>query len=378
MPLYLNDDQQMLHDSAAEFMKGEAPVSHLREFRDKQCKDGFSHALWKQFAEMGFTGILIGEEEGGLGLGHVEAGVVLEEIGRNLTPSPFLTTAVAGVEALNAGGKALRDKYFPGIIAGDTVLALAVDEGAKHRPDQINMAATREGNGFKLDGKKQFVVQGGSADMLIVAARTSGAAGDAKGLTLFAVDARANGLSSNSARLVDSAMAAHLQFDGVIVDADAVIGEVDEGDTVLRRMLNAGRSGAAAETLGVGAGAMDITVDYIKGRSQFGTLIGSFQALQHRISHLYSEMEIARATVLKAQQMLDEGSSKAELMVSVAKAKSGKATALSVKEGVQMHGGVGMTDEYDIGLYMKRDRALQEFMGDVNYHTNLVAEMHGY
>lgn len=378
MPLYLNEDQQMLHDSAAEFMKGEAPVSHLREFRDKRCKDGFSHALWKQFAEMGFTGILIGEEEGGLGLGHVEAGVVLEEIGRNLTPSPFLTTAVAGVEALNAGGQALRDKYFPGIIAGETVLALAVDEGPKHRPDRISMAATREGNGFKLDGKKQFVVQGGSADMLIVAARTSGTAGDDKGLTLFAVDANAAGLSRNSARLVDSAVAAHLEFDGVLVDADAVIGEVDEGDAVLRRLLNAGRSGAAAETLGVGAGAMDITVDYIKGRSQFGKLIGSFQALQHRIAHLYSEMEIARATVLKAQQMLDEGSSKAELMVSVAKAKAGKATSLSVKEGVQMHGGVGMTDEYDIGLYMKRDRALQEFMGDVNYHTNLVAEMHGY
>jgi len=378
MPLYLNEDQQMLHDSAAEFMKGEAPVSHLREFRDKNCKDGFSHALWKQFAEMGFTGILIGEDEGGLGMGHVEAGVVLEQIGRNLTPSPFLTTSVAGVEALNAGGKALRDKYFPGILSGDTVLALAVDEGPKHRPDQIGMVATREGNGFKLDGKKQFVVQGGSADTLIVAARTSGSAGDDKGLTLFAVDANAQGLSKNSVRLVDSAMAAHLEFDGVLVDADAVIGEVDEGDVVLRRLLNAGRSGAAAETLGVGAGAMDITVDYIKGRKQFGALIGSFQALQHRIAHLYSEMEIARATVLKAQQMLDEGSSKAELMVSVAKAKAGKATALSVKEGVQMHGGVGMTDEYDIGLYMKRDRALQEFMGDVNYHTNLVAEMHGY
>ncbi len=378
MPLYLNEDQQMLHDSAAEFMKGEAPVSHLREFRDKQCKDGFSHALWKQFAEMGFTGILIGEDEGGLGLGHVEAGVVLEEIGRNLTPSPFLTTAVAGVEALNAGSKALRDRYFPGIIAGETVLALAIDEGAKHRPDQISMAATREGNGFKLDGKKQFVVQGGSADMLIVAARTSGATGDDKGLTLFAVDANAAGVSRDSARLVDSAMAAHVRFDGVTVDADAVIGEVDDGDIVLRRLLNAGRSGAAAETLGVGAGAMDITVDYVKGRSQFGALIGSFQALQHRIAHLYSAMEIARATVLKAQQMLDEGSSKAELMVSVAKAKAGKATSLSVKEGVQMHGGVGMTDEYDIGLYMKRDRALQEFMGDVNYHTNLVAEMHGY
>ncbi|MEW4468155.1 acyl-CoA dehydrogenase family protein [Parasphingorhabdus sp. JC815] len=378
MALYLNDDQKMLHDSAAEFMKGEGNVAHFREFRDKNCKDGFSHALWKQFAEMGFSGILIPEEEGGLGLGHVEAGVVLEEIGRNLTPSPFLSTAVAGVEALNAGGKALRDQYFPGILSGDSILALAVDEGAKHRPEQIAMAATREGNGFKLDGKKQFVVQGGSADMLIVAARTSGSPGDDKGLTLFAVETSAQGMSRDSVRLVDSAMAAHVEFDGVLVDADAVIGEVDEGASVLQRMLNAGRAGAAAETLGVGSGAMDITVEYIKGRKQFDHIIGSFQALQHRAAHLYSEMEIARAAVLKAQQMLDEGSPKAEMMVSVAKAKAGKATALSVKEGVQMHGGVGMTDEYDIGLYMKRDRALTEFMGDINYHTNRVAEMHGY
>lgn len=378
MPLYLNDDQKMLQDSAADFMKGEGNVDHFREFRDKNCKDGFSHALWKQFAEMGFTGILVSEEEGGLGLGHTEAGVVLEEIGRNLTPSPFLATAVAGVEALNAGGKALREKYFPGILSGDSVLALAIDEGAKHRPDQIAMAASREGNGFKLDGKKQFVVQGGSADTLIVAARTSGSAGDDKGLTLFAVDTETSGLSRDNVRLVDSAVAAHVEFDGVVVDADAVIGEVDEGGAVLQRMLNAGRAGAAAETLGVGAGAMDITVDYIKERKQFDTIIGTFQALQHRAAHLYSEMEIARATVLKAQQMLDDGSDKAAMMVSVAKAKAGKATTLSVKEGVQMHGGVGMTDEYDIGLYMKRDRALAEFMGDTNYHTNLVAEMHGY
>ncbi|MEM8919363.1 MAG: acyl-CoA dehydrogenase family protein [Pseudomonadota bacterium] len=378
MPLYLNDDQKMLQDSAADFMKTEGGVGHFREFRDKNCKDGFSHALWKQFAEMGFTGILIDEDEGGLGLGHTEAGVVLEEIGRNLTPSPFLTTAVAGVEALNAGGKALRDKYFPGIIAGETVLSLAIDEGAKHRPDQIAMAATREGNGFKLDGKKQFVVQGGSADALIVAARTSGEAGDDKGLTLFAVDTDAKGLTRDNVRLVDSAMASHVGFDGVVVDADAVIGEVDDGDAVMKRLLNAGRTGAAAEALGVGTGAMDITVDYIKGRKQFDTTIGSFQALQHRAAHLYSEMEIARATVLKAQQLLDEGAKSAELMVSVAKAKVGRATSLSVKEGVQMHGGVGMTDEYDIGLYMKRDRALAEFMGDANYHTNLVAEMHEY
>jgi alkylation response protein AidB-like acyl-CoA dehydrogenase len=378
MPLYLNDDQAMLQDSARDFISGEAPVSHLREFRDKKCKDGFSHALWKQFAEMGFTGILVGEEDGGLGLGHVEAGIVLEEIGRNLTPSPFLTTSVAGVEALNAAGKDMRDRWLPGILSGDTVLGIAIDESAKHRPKNIALKAERSGNGFKLNGKKQFVIQGASADMLIVAARTGGSAGETDGLTVFAVEKDAAGMSAESARLVDSAVAAHVEFDNVEVTADAVIGEVDQGWAVLTRMLRAGRVGSAAEAVGVGAGAMDMTVDYLKQRKQFGTLIGSFQALQHRAAHLYSEMEVARSTVLKAQQLLDEGNDGAELMVSVAKAKAARATNLAVREGVQMHGGIGMTDEYDIGLYMKRDRALAEFMGDANYHTNRVAEMNGY
>jgi len=378
MPLYLNDDQAMLQDSARDFISGEAPVSHLREFRDKNCKDGFGHALWKQFGEMGFTGILVSEEDGGLGLGNVEAGVVLEEIGRNLTPSPFLTTSVVGVEALNAAGKDMRDRWLPGILSGETVLGVAIDESIKHRPENIAMKAERSGNGFKLNGKKQFVIQGASADMLIVAARTGGSAGETDGLTVFAVEKDAAGLSAESARLVDSAMAAHVEFDNVEVNADAVIGEVDQGWDVLTRMLRAGRVGSAAEAVGVGSGAMDITFEYLKQRKQFGTLIGAFQALQHRAAHLYSEMEVARSAVLKAQQLLDEGSAGAELMVSVAKAKAGRATNLAVREGVQMHGGIGMTDEYDIGLYMKRDRALAEFMGDANYHANRVAEMNGY
>lgn len=378
MPLYHNDDQAMLQDSARDFISGEAPVSHLREFRDKNCKDGFGHALWKQFGEMGFTGILVSEEDGGLGLGNVEAGIVLEEIGRNLTPSPFLTTSVVGVEALNAAGKDMRDRWLPGILSGETVLGVAIDENVKHRPENIAMKAERSGNGFKLNGKKQFVIQGASADMLIVAARTGGSAGETDGLTIFAVEKDAAGLSAESARLVDSAMAAHVEFDNVEVNADAVIGEVDQGWDVLTRMLRAGRVGSAAEAVGVGSGAMNITFDYLKQRKQFGTLIGAFQALQHRAAHLYSEMEIARSAVLKAQQLLDEGNAGAELMVSVAKAKAGRATNLAVREGVQMHGGIGMTDEYDIGLYMKRDRALAEFMGDANYHTNRVAEMNGY
>jgi len=377
MPLYLTDDQAMLRDTARDFVGTEGSIkSQLRHWRDRGCKDGFGHALWKQFAEMGFTGILVPEADGGLGLGHVEAGIVLEEIGRNLTPSPFLTSAVAFVEAVKESGA--RERWLPGILSGDTVAAVAIDEGRKHRPEAIAMRAERSGNGFRLNGEKSFVVQGGSADVVLVAARTGGSAGETDGLTLFAVEKDARGLSAASERLVDSAMAARLTFDNVEVDADAVVGEVDQGWGVLTRLLNAGRAGASAEMVGVAGGAMDMTVDYLKQRSQFGRLIGEFQALQHRAGHLYSELEIARAATLKAQQLLDEGDPHAELMVSVAKAKAGRTATLAVQEGVQMHGGIGMTDEHDIGLYMKRDRALNELWGDANYHADRVARLSGY
>ncbi len=378
MAMTLNDDQSMLRDSAREFMKTEAPVTHFRKYRDMACKDGFSHDLWKQFAEMGFTGILIPEAEGGLGMGHVEAGIVLEEIGRNLTPSPFLSTAIGAVEALKAADKAVRDRWFPAILKGDAVIGLAVDEGSKHRPEKTALKAERSGNGFKLTGTKQFVVQGASADMLIVAARTAGAPGETDGLTLFAVDKDAAGLSTESIRLVDSAMAAHLTLDGVEVTADAVIGEVDGGWATLSRMLDAGRVGAAAEMVGVGSGAMDMTFEFLKQRKQFGQLIGEFQALQHRAAHLYGEIEGARSIVLKAQNLLDDGHANAEQYVAAAKAKAGIACNLAVREGVQMHGGMGMTDAYDIGLYMKRDRSLGEFFGDTYFHADRVARMNGY
>ena len=378
MAMTYNEDQSMLRDSARDFMKTEAPVAHLRKYRDMDCKDGFSHDLWKQFSEMGFTGILIPDADGGLGMGHVEAGIVLEEIGRNLSPSPFLSTSVIAVEALKAADKAMRDRWFPGILAGETVIGIALEEGKKHHPEKLALKAERSGNGFKLSGAKQFVVQGSSADMLIVAARTGGAVGETDGLTLFAVDKDAAGLSMDAARTVDSAMAARVAFDGVEVTADAVIGDVDGGWAVLSKMLNAGRTGSAAEMVGVGTGAMDLTFDYLKQRKQFGRVIGEFQALQHRAAHLYGEMEMARSAVLKAQNFLDEEDPRAELYASVAKAKAGLACSLSVREGVQMHGGIGMTDEYDIGLYMKRDRALAEFMGDIYFHADRVAKLNGY
>ena len=371
MPLYLTDDQAMLRDTARSFMAEEGAIAkQLRHWRDKGCSDGFGHALWKQFAELGFTGILIDEADGGLGLGQVEAGIVLEEIGRNLTPSPFLTTAVAFVEAVK--GTAARERWLAGILAGETVAAIALDEGPKHRPEAIAMRAERSGNGFRLSGRKQFVVHGASADVTLVAARAE------DGLTLFAVEKGATGLEVEGVRLADSSIAARMTFDGVEVDGDAVVGEVGGGETVLRRVLGAGRTGAAAELVGVGSAAMDMTVGYLKQRKQFGRLIGEFQALQHRAAHLYAELEIARSATLKAQQLLDEGADDAEAMVSVAKAKAGRASQLAVQEGVQMHGGIGMTDEFDIGLYMKRDRVLNELFGDPAYHADKLARMKGY
>ena len=375
MPLFLNDDQTMLRDTAREFVAEQMPVAHMRRLRDADDATGFDPTLWKQFAEMGFTGILIGEDAGGLGLGHVEAGVVLEEIGRNLSPSPFLATAVAAVEALK--GTAHAERWFSGILAGDTVAALAIDEGAKHR-DTVALKAERSGNGFKLSGRKQFVAHGHVADLLIVAARTAGSAQDEAGVTLFAVPKDAAGLTATPERLTDASLAARIELDGVEVDADAVIGDVDGGRDPLNRLLRAGRTGAAAELLGVGGGAMDMTTRYLKERKQFGVEIGTFQALQHRAAHLYSEMEVARAVVLKAQQLLDAGDERADGAVSVAKAMSAMATTLAVQEGVQMHGGMGMTDQFDIGFFMKRARVCQELFGDANFHADQLARMKSY
>lgn len=373
----LTDDQRMLQDSVAPFIAEEGAIkTQLRHWRDIGCKDGFGHGLWKQFAELGLTGILIPEAQGGAGLGQVEAGLVLEEVGRNLTPSPFLMTSVAAVRALQ--GSAQAERWFPGIVSGDTVAALAIDEGRHHDPASIVLEAKRSGNGFSLNGAKQLVVQGASADVILVAARTAGSAGEIDGLTLFAVDREAKGLNIDNVALTDSSKAARLTLDNVEVDADAVVGEVDGGWTPLSRALNAGRAGTASELVGVAAGASDMTFEYLKQRKQFGKLIGEYQALQHRAAHLYGEIEIARAVALKAAQLLDAGDPRAELMTSVAKAKAAKSAALAVQEGVQMHGGIGMTDEHDIGLYMKREIVLGELFGGPRYHANRVAELSGY
>ena len=378
MPLYLDDDQETLADTVRPFMAEKAPVSHLRDLRDADDPAGFSRDLWRQFGEMGFTGVLVDEADGGLGMGHVEAGIVLEEIGRNLTPSPFIGSAIGAVEALRGADAALREAWLPGIVAGETVAALALDEAARHRPQRVALKAERQGNGFRLTGTKQFVPFGHEADLLIVSARTAGDVADEDGVTLFALPRSQSGVSISAERLADSSFAARVELDGVELDGSAVIGEVDGGRSVLGRVLDAVRTGAASEMVGVAEGASAMTLDYIKQRKQFGRVIGSYQALQHRAAHLYAEMEVARAANLKAQQSLDAGSPDAARDASVAKAMAGIASGLAVREGVQMHGGIGMTDEYDIGFFMKRQRVLAELYGDADFHADLLARMEGY
>ena len=379
MALVLTEEQSMLRDSARGLISDKAPVSHLRHLRDSKDATGFSRDLWKAFAEMGFSGLLIPEKFGGSGLGCVEAGVVMEEIGRTLMPSPFLSTAVLAASALSRGGsEAQKAQYLPGISAGSLLAALAIDEGAKHRPLQTNMQAVRYGNGFRLNGAKALVVDGHTADLLIVAARTGGSAGERSGLTLFLVDPRTRGVATERTAMVDSHNAARIEFANVEVNADHVLGEVDQGHRLLEGVLNIGRGAVASEMVGLSEEVFDRTVGYLRERKQFGKLIGEFQALQHRAAQLYIEIEITRAAVLKALQTLDGDFEHAGAAVAVAKARAGSTAAQAVQEGVQMHGGMGMTDQFDIGFFMKRARVCQELFGDSNFHADQLARMKSY
>ena len=379
MALALNEEQTLLRDSARGLITDKAPVSHLRGLRDANDKDGFSRDLWKTFGEMGFTGLLVPEEFGGSGLGCVEAGIVAEEIGHTLLPSPFLASAVLAASALKqAGSKAQKSEYLPKIADGSTIGALAIDEGGKHRPQTIKLKAVRSGNGFKLNGAKAFVVDGHVADLLVVAARTAGGDSDAKGVTLFLVDPKAKGVEIERTAKVDAHNAARITFKDAEVTADNVLGEVDQGGAVLGGVLNIGRAVVASEMLGAGDESFSRTLQYLKERKQFGKLIGEFQVLQHRISHLYIELEITRAVILKALQTLDEDPANADEIVAVAKARAGTTGTLAVQEGLQMHGGIGMTDQFDIGFFMKRMRVCQELFGDSNFQSDRVASLRSY
>jgi alkylation response protein AidB-like acyl-CoA dehydrogenase len=374
MALVLNEEQGMLRDSVNAFLSERAPVAHLRKLRDSRDALGFDRQLWRQFAEQGYSAILVPEASGGLGLGAMEAGIIGEALGRTLTPSPFLSTAVLAARTLaRAGSQAQQAQLLPAIAAAEVVIAFAVDETSKHRPAAIAAKASRDGSGLRLDGAKTFVLDGHVADRFIVAARTS-----ERGLTLLLVDPRAAGVHIERTLMLDAHNAARLRFDGVRIEADAVLGGVDAAAAVLDEVLDLGRVVVAAQLLGLADAVFERTLAYLKERRQFDRCIGEFQALQHRAAELYIDIELTRALVLGALQAMDKDPAKAALIVAQAKAHACTTANRAVQEGVQMHGGVGMTDEFDIGLYMKRARTLQELLGDAGFHADRVAAMNGY
>ncbi|QYE35999.1 acyl-CoA dehydrogenase family protein [Polymorphobacter sp. PAMC 29334] len=377
MALVLTDDQTMIRESADGFFASEAPVGELRRLRDAADATGFDRALWHKMAEMGFAGVLVPEAHGGSGFGYVAAGLLQEAVGRNLSLSPLLSTAILGATALLRGGSPEQQaQYLPQIASGKRLFALAADEAVRHTPDHVATRAEASGNGFKLNGTKTFVLDGNVADTLIVAARTGDDGND--GITLFLVDAKAGGVAVERRSMVDSRNAATITLTDVQVDGADVLGSVGGGWAILDRVLDAGRACLAAEMLGVAGESFTRTVDYLKQREQFGAKIGSFQALQHRAAHLFCEVELARSATLRALTALDADEDRVPLFASLAKAKTGEVAQLATNEAVQMHGGIGMTDDFDIGFFMKRARAAQETFGDIAFHGDRLATLMGY
>jgi alkylation response protein AidB-like acyl-CoA dehydrogenase len=380
MPLLLNEEQTLLRDSARDFLRENAPVSQLRKLRDSRDAAGFSGPLWSRFADMGYTGMLVPEAFGGAGLGMVEAGVLMEQIGRQLSATPFLASGVLAVTALRrAGTPAQQQQWLPRLAGGEAIGTLAIDEHRKHRPEATALRAAQQGLGWRLDGAKCFVLDGHMAALLIVLARSSGEAGDEQGLSLFALPRNTPGVTVTRTVTVDAHNAARVQLSNVELPADALLGSAGAAWPALQAALDAGRAAAAAEMLGIADEVFERTVAYLKERRQFGRAIGEFQGLQHRAATLYVDIELARATLLEALQSLDANPPEvAARAVATAKAKCGQAATLAVQEGVQMHGGMGMTDQFEIGFFMKRARVLQELFGDAGHHMDRLARMRGY
>jgi acyl-CoA dehydrogenase len=376
--LVLNEEQQMLKDAARGFLSESGSVSQLRQLRDRQDETGFDRSLWQQMVEMGLAGTLIPEAFGGSEFGHVGMGQVFEEAGRNLTASPLFATSVLGATALQLAGNEQQQQHLSAIAEGTLLIALAVDEKGRHAPARVETRAEANDSGYVLTGRKTYVIDGHVANTLIVSARTSGAARDEDGISLFLVDADAPGVDIERTIMVDSHNSAVVRLDQVQVANAAILGQVGQGFAVLSQVLNVGNAHLAAELLGVATASFESTVAYLKERQQFGVSLGSFQALQHRAAHLWSEIELLKSVVLKALRALDDRADNAPALVSLAKAKACEIAQLATNEGVQMHGGVGMTDEYDIGLFMKRARPLQQLFGDYHFHADRYATLSGY
>jgi alkylation response protein AidB-like acyl-CoA dehydrogenase len=379
VPLILTEDQELLRQTAREFIAARAPVSALRALRDSGDATGFSRELWREVAELGWCGICVSEAHGGAGLGQLELGILLEECGRTLAALPLISTSLLGASALVLGGSEAQQKEeLPALAAGERIFALALQEGVRHAPDRIALRAERGGDGYALHGEKVFVLDGQAADRLIVVARTRGAVDERDGISCFLVDARVSGISAARTPLVDSRGAAALRFDHVRVPHSALLGAEGQGADLLDALLVRAAAGQAAELLGLSQAAFERTLAYLKTRVQFGAPIGSFQALKHRAARIFVALELARSALLEALQAIDAGDARAPQLASAAKTLANDAAQLATNEGVQMHGGIGVTDEEDVGLYLKRARVAQRSFGDSAYHRDRYAVLNSY
>jgi alkylation response protein AidB-like acyl-CoA dehydrogenase len=371
MPLTLSEEARMVRETALDFFRERSPITALRKLRDDNDPTGFSRDLWRQMAELGWTGFLVDEEDGGSAFGMTGLAQVMEASGRTLTASPLLSTALLGASLLSLGGtEDQKAQYLPSLLAGEHIVALALEEGARHAPNQIALKATQDGTGYRLNGQKTFVLDGHIADTLIVAARTE------TGITLFLIPGEA--ATRTRLTMVDSRNAALIRLDNVAVGPDSVLGRPNRGADLLDTVLDRARAALAAEMLGSANEAFDRTVQYLKDRKQFGVAIGSFQALKHRAAQMFCEVEMTRSAVLAAVSALDQNANDAAALVSLAKAKANETLFLCGNEGVQMHGGIGMTDEHEIGFFMKRARVAQASLGDTSFCRDRYAQLMGY
>ncbi|MEM6709846.1 MAG: acyl-CoA dehydrogenase family protein [Pseudomonadota bacterium] len=381
MAMILNEEQNMLKDSAKTFCGDSAPISQLRALRDANDPAGFDAATWNAMVELGWAGIPFPEAYGGLEFGYKGLGVVTEETGRTLTASPLFASIWVGGTILNLGAsEALKQAVLAPVAAGELTLSLALEESHRHDPYGAALSAVADGDGYVLNGSKTFVLDGHSADKLIVVARTSGDPGDRSGLTLMLVDGSAAGLTRTRTPMTDSRNAANLSFENVTVSGGDVVGAVDAGADVLDPALDIARIGISAEMLGGLQECFERTNQYLKEREQFGVPIGSFQALKHRAANMFCEVELARSCVLEALTALDEARPSEEIarLASLTKSKVGETYDLVSREGIQMHGGIGMTDEFEIGFFIKRAAVCEQIFGSSAYHQERYATLSGF
>ena len=379
MKLVLSEEEQFLKDTAKNFADERSPISHFRSLRDNNDPKLWDKDIWSEMVKLGWPGILIPEEFGGSNFGVTGIGVILQECAKTLTPSPLFATGVLGAYAITQfGNDDQKSNYLPKIVSGEITTALAIDETSHHEPSKTEMTAKKNDSNFILNGKKIFVIDGASADILIVLARTSGVKGDSTGLSLFILNSDTSGIETKKLDMADSRNYANISFNEVIIDESSLLGDLETAGETVESILDIGRIAMSAEMLGNAESAFEITLDYLKQRQQFGALIGSFQALQHRAAEMFCEIELTKSSVMAAMRAADENSNELQRLSSLSKTMAGETLHLVSNEAIQMHGGIGVTDEYDIGFFLKRARVAEQIFGSAKYHTERYANLSGF